>query len=153
MACSRLTFWRERSRVADSPQAPLVSVPASHPLDLDQLYHTHLQSYADESFLGSKPRLWSAFFRHVVFLYRHTQGPLRVSSEPQEVIFSNPAASTFSVALEKLYSSFFRVPPSALQRPAISIADTASMAPLTVDERHRIWLRLCHIASSALPTV
>ncbi len=57
------------------------------------------------------------------------------------------------MALQKLYASFFRVPPSAFQRPANSTANTASMAPLTVDERHRIWLRLCRIASSALPIV
>ena len=89
----------------------------------------------------------------MAFLHRHTRGPLRVSSELQDIIFSNPAASTFAMALQKLYSSFFRVPPSAFQRSASSIADTASMAPLTVDERHRIWLRYCHIASSALLAV
>ncbi len=89
----------------------------------------------------------------MVFLYRHTQDPLRVSEELQDIVFSNPAASTFSSALQKLYASFFRVPSSHLQRPASSAADITSMAPMTVRDRHQIWLRLCHIASTALTTV
>ena len=122
-------------------------------MDLDQLCHTHLPSYADESSPGSDPRFWSCLFGHVAFLHRHTRGHLRVSSELQDIIFSNPAASTFATALQRLYSSFFRVPPSAIQRPTSSIADTATIAPLTADERHRIWLRLYQLVASSIPAV
>ncbi len=69
------------------------------------------------------------------------------------MIFSNPAASAFAMVLQRLYSSFFRCPSSAIQRPVTSITDTASMAPLTVAERHRIWLRLCQLADSSIQAV
>ncbi len=133
---------------ADLPPPPPSPASDLPPLDLDQLYQTHLQSSADGSSPALDPRFWSGLFGHVAFLQSHNRAPLSVSPELQDVIFSNPAASTFSMALQKLYSSF-RVPSSAIQRPVISIMDTASMAPLTVAERHRIWLRLCQIDCSA----
>ncbi len=84
---------------ADSQQPLPSPAPALHPLDLDQLYQTHMQSYADENSPGSDPRFWLGLFGHVAFLHRHTRAPFRVSSELQDTTFSNPAASTFAMAL------------------------------------------------------